>query len=264
MKQTKRPLGLYIHIPFCKSKCIYCDFYSLPHGEEKMKRYTRALIRQLRETAPLAREHRVDTVYFGGGTPTLLGKRLLKEILKTIRTKYDVAPDAEITLEANPESAGDVRFLRSLRRAGFNRLSLGVQTRDDERLKAIGRIHTFAQAEAAVKAARKAKIKNLSLDFIYGLPGETLEDFQETLQKAVNFNPEHISCYGLKVEEGTPLFRMQDSLSLPDDDTQANSTPMPEVEFAWGSKSQRRTECPNSLMMAVKFTQVVDFPTPPF
>ena len=222
MKKEYKPLGLYIHIPFCKSKCIYCDFYSLPNSEEKMDRYVSALCRQLAEIAPRAAAHEVDTVYFGGGTPSWLGEKRLRQILKTVEKRYRLAKKPEVTLEANPDSAGDWKVLRALRRAGFNRLSLGVQSADDEQLKILGRPHTFAQAEEAAAAARKANIKNLSLDLIYGLPGQTLESWKETLEKAAALSPEHLSCYGLKVEEGTPLRDMLETLDLPDDDAQAD------------------------------------------
>ena len=222
MKEKKRPLGLYIHIPFCRSKCAYCDFYSLPNGEGLFKRYAAAMRRHLAETAPSAALHQVDTVYFGGGTPSLLGHRLLLDILDTVAHKYDAAKDAEITLEANPESAQDWRALRKLRRGGFNRLSLGGQCADDAILRAIGRVHTWDQVESAAAAARRAGFKNLSLDLIYGLPGQTMEGWQDTVEKALSLSPEHLSCYGLKVEEGTPLWERRESADLPDDDMQAD------------------------------------------
>ena len=218
----KPKLGLYVHIPFCKAKCAYCDFYSLSHSEEKMDAYTAALVRHLEEVAPRAAGMQVDTVYFGGGTPSYLGTARLIRILQTVQRRYDVTRDAEITLEANPDSAGDWRALRKLRRAGFNRLSLGVQSTDDELLRRIGRVHTYEQVQQAVTAARKAKLTNLSLDLIYGLPGQTMEDWQRTLADAVALGPEHLSCYGLKLEEGTPLWQQRQALTLPDDDAQAD------------------------------------------
>ena len=222
MRRGEKPaLGLYIHIPFCKAKCAYCDFYSLAHSEEKMDAYTAALLRHLEEVAPRAAGMQVDTVYFGGGTPSYLGTARLIRILQTVQRRYDVTRDAEITLEANPDSAGDWRALRKLRRAGFNRLSLGVQSTDDELLRRIGRVHTYEQVQQAVTAARKAKFTNLSLDLIYGLPGQTMEDWQRTLADAVALGPEHLSCYGLKLEEGTPLWQQRQALTLPDDDAQA-------------------------------------------
>lgn len=181
MKTEEKLLGLYVHIPFCAKKCDYCDFYSLPGAEGRMDDYVDALDKQLAEIAPRTTHHTVDTVYFGGGTPTLLGVKRLTRLLKTIQKKYRLSKDAEITLEANPESAGDWKALRLLRKAGFNRLSLGMQSADDGELQAIGRIHTADQVKAAVAAAQKAKIPNLSLDLIYGLPGQTLDIWKKTL-----------------------------------------------------------------------------------
>lgn len=221
-RQGKPTLGLYIHIPFCKAKCAYCDFYSLAHSEEKMDAYVAALLHHLEEVAPRAAGMQVDTVYFGGGTPSYLGAARLCRILQTVLRRYDVARDAEITLEANPDSAGDWKELRKLRRAGFNRLSLGVQSTDDALLRRIGRVHTYEQVQQAVTAVRKAKFTNLSLDLIYGLPGQTMEDWQRTLADAVALGPEHLSCYGLKLEEGTPLWQQRQTLTLPDDDAQAD------------------------------------------
>lgn len=218
----EKPLGLYLHIPFCKSKCAYCDFYSLPNSEARMDDYTAALIRHLEEVAPRCTLHRVDTVYFGGGTPSYLGEKRLALLLKTVKKRFRVSPQAEITLEANPDSAGDWKALRSLRRAGFNRLSLGVQAADDALLRRIGRVHTWDQVLSAVAAARMAGFDNLSLDLIYGLPGQTLAAWQETLRAATALEPEHISCYGLKVEPGTPLWQQRHSAGIPDDDTQAD------------------------------------------
>ena len=217
-----RPLGLYLHIPFCKAKCAYCDFYSLAHSEEKMDAYAAALTRHITEVAPQMQNHRVDTVYFGGGTPSYLGHKRLIALLKTIKKQCRVWDRAEITLEANPDSAGDWRALRALRRAGFNRISLGVQSSDDEELRRLGRVHTWQQVKDAVAACRKAGLDNISLDLIYGLPDQTMERWENTLADALVLAPRHISCYGLKLEEGTPLYRQRDSLTLPDDEVQAD------------------------------------------
>lgn len=224
-KQTikkDRPLGLYIHIPFCRAKCAYCDFYSLPNSEQKMDAYAAALERHLVEVAPRADCHVVDTVYFGGGTPSYFGQKRLIHLLKVIKKHYRVADSAEITLEANPDSVGDWRELRALRRAGFNRISLGVQSSDNALLQHIGRIHTWEQVTQAVENIRKAKIDNLSLDLIYGLPDQTMADWEKTLSDVMDLQPEHLSCYGLKVEEGTPLYARQAQENLPDDDLQAD------------------------------------------
>ncbi len=222
MKPEKKPLGIYVHVPFCKSKCVYCDFYSLPHAEERMDAYVKAVTAHLLETAPQAERHRVDTIYFGGGTPSYLGAKRLREILSVILKKYDVDKHAEITLEANPDSAQDWRELRALRKTGFNRISLGMQSADDAELAEIGRIHTFDQVRSAVEAARRARFDNLSLDLIYGLPHQTLDRWLSNLEAAVALAPQHLSCYGLKVEEGTPLFLRRDAAGLPDDEQQAD------------------------------------------
>lgn len=219
MKQT---LGLYIHIPFCRSKCAYCDFYSLAGKEARMDDYQRALLAHLNESAPLARAYTVDTVYFGGGTPSFYGDKRLIELLKCIQKKFNVSKQAEITLEANPDSV-DFKMLKHLRKAGFNRISLGVQSADDCQLSSLGRPHTFDQACQAVESTRKAKFENLSLDLIYGLPGQTMDDWQNTVEQVLYLNPEHISAYGLKVEEGTPLWtRVENGEAIPDDDMQAD------------------------------------------
>ena len=222
MKAPLKPLGLYIHIPFCKQKCVYCDFYSLSRSESRMDDYVDALCAHLTETAPFAAGHLVDTVYFGGGTPSYLGEKRLVKILKTVLKRYQVSRDAEITLEANPDSAGDWKALKALRKAGFNRISLGMQSACDQELQSIGRIHTMAQVRQAVEAARKAQFDNLSLDLIYGLPGQTRQRWMENLAAAVDLAPEHLSCYGLKVEEGTPLYTRRDTADLPDDEAQAD------------------------------------------
>ncbi len=216
-------LGLYIHIPFCRSKCVYCDFYSLAGREERMKDYQRALLAHLRETAPLARGFEVDSVYFGGGTPTYYGAKRLKELLFAVKKCYRVARNAEITVEANPDSV-DKKSMNLLRRAGVNRVSLGVQSACDDDLIGLSRAHTFEQARQAVTDIRQAKIKNLSVDLIFGLPGQTLDTWRDSVERVLNLAPEHLSCYGLKVEENTPLWlQVQNrSVSLPDDDTQAD------------------------------------------
>lgn len=216
-----RTLGLYVHIPFCKAKCIYCDFYSLPRSEARMDDYTAALCAQLVRKAPLAADYTVDTVYFGGGTPSYLGAARLERVLETVFAHYRVDGGAEITLEANPDSARDAGALRRLRRAGFDRISLGMQSADDAELRRIGRVHTHRETEEAVAAARAAGFDNLSLDLIYGLPEQTMARWQGNLEAAIALRPEHLSCYGLKVEEGTPLYARRAGARLPDDDAQA-------------------------------------------
>ena len=221
-RKKKTPLGIYIHVPFCRSKCLYCDFYSLTTKEDRLlDGYLDAVCDHIRETGPLAPGYQVDTVYFGGGTPSFFGADGMAAILTAVRRAFDVSADAEITFEANPDSVSP-KLLRKLKSEGFNRVSLGVQCDDDAILEKIGRPHDYEQAVSAVKKIRKAGFKNLSLDLIYGLPGQTLEGWQTTLRNVLELAPEHISCYGLKLEEGTPLCTYKDFNQLPDDDTQAD------------------------------------------
>lgn len=225
----KRPagnkkLGIYVHIPFCKSKCEYCDFYSLGGSRDRhvTDDYLQALADHIKESGRLAPEYVVDTVYFGGGTPSFFGAENLEKILDEIQRRFRLDADAEITLEANPDSAQDISALRQLHDAGFDRLSLGMQSADDAELRRIGRVHTHAQTVRAVENARAAGFDNLSLDLIYGLPGQTMTRWQANLDAALALAPEHLSCYGLKVEEGTPLFARRERFTLPDDDAQAD------------------------------------------
>ena len=215
-------LGIYIHIPFCRSKCDYCDFYSLAGQEGRMDEYQRALLAHLRETAPMASSCVVDTVYFGGGTPSWYGAKRLRELLSAIRKAYRVEKGAEVTLEANPDSV-DFKSMQALRRAGFNRVSFGIQSACPGELEAVHRPHTVQRGDQAVEEARRAGLKNVSLDLIYGLPGQTGASWRETVEHALSLAPEHLSCYGLKVEEGTLLAaRVARGETLPDDDSQAD------------------------------------------
>ncbi len=223
MEQELKPLGIYIHVPFCRSKCEYCDFYSIPGGMNKklMGDYTQAVMLHIKEAAQRALNYEVDTVYFGGGTPSFYGEDGLRKLLAEVDRRFILRPDAEITLEANPDSISG-SDLRKLRRAGFNRISIGVQSDQDSQLRSLGRPHTFEQAKNAVQLARDAGFDNLSLDLIYGLPNQTREQWASTLQRIIDLHPEHISCYGLRVEEGTPLYEYKDCANLPDDDMQAD------------------------------------------
>ena len=222
-RQTnKTPLGIYVHVPFCRSKCQYCDFYSLTTKDDNLlDGYLDAVCDHIKEAGPLAPNYKVDSIYFGGGTPSFFGADGLAIILTAIRRHFDVTQDAEITFEANPDSVND-KLLHRLRAEGFNRVSLGIQCDNDEILKRIGRPHTYAQAVSAFQRIRKAGFRNISVDLIYGLPGQTLQSWQDTLDHVLQLNPEHISCYGLKLEEGTPLYEYRDYANLPDDDLQAD------------------------------------------
>ena len=219
----EKNLGIYVHIPFCRSKCEYCDFYSLGGGRSKelMDRYLHALVTHIRDTAALAPDYVVDSVYFGGGTPSFYGADGLKRIFAEIDRRFNVAKDCEVSFEANPDSVNGIA-LKKLRAAGFNRISLGVQNDTDEVLKALGRPHNYAQAVQAVEKAREAGFENVSVDLMYGLPNQTREKWMKTLRNVLDLKPEHVSCYGLKVEPGTPLYTYQDGANLPDDDQQAD------------------------------------------
>lgn len=218
---TKR-LGIYIHIPFCASKCSYCDFYSLAGCDHMMPDYQAALLDHLEESAPSIKNYEVDTVYFGGGTPSYYGADRIIQILDTLKLNGNLRLDSEITVECNPDSIS-LDALKLLRQEGVNRISLGVQASDNDLLKLIGRRHNFQQAVRALNCAREAGFENVSLDLIYGLPSQTKSDWAETLAKVIELHPEHLSCYGLKLEENTEMYRnYHGSPILPDDDEQAD------------------------------------------
>ena len=221
-RTNKTPLGIYIHVPFCRSKCQYCDFYSLTTKDDNLlDGYLDAICAHIKEAGALAPNYKVDSIFFGGGTPSFFGADGLATILTTIRRNFDVTNDAEVTFEANPDSISD-KLLSRLYAEGFNRASLGIQCDDNEILKKLGRPHTYEQAVNAYHRIRKAGFRNVSVDLIYGLPGQSLQAWQDTLENVLRLNPEHVSCYGLKVEEGTPLYEYQAYANLPDDDTQAD------------------------------------------
>ena len=218
----KQQWGLYIHIPFCRQKCFYCDFPSFAGRERYEADYTDALCRELAVQGVRYREKwgSPRTIYMGGGTPSLLPIGLLAKILQAIADVFGDAADREFTVECNPGTV-DAAKLRALRAGGVNRLSFGVQTFDDTLLKKIGRLHTGAQAREAMALARTAGFQNVSMDLIYGLPGESLAELERDLEAMVALEPEHISIYGLQLEEGTAFAKMQEMgrLMLPDDDT---------------------------------------------
>ncbi len=216
----KKSLGLYIHIPFCLKKCNYCDFCSFPNRTgDKMTAYTSELIRRLEAMAPVCEEYGIDTLYFGGGTPTLLPLSDWERLMGAIRTAYDLAPDCEITCECNPATA-DLGKLTALRLLGINRLSIGVQSADKTELSLLGRAHSFEDFLVCFRDARKAGFDNISVDLMYGIPAQTVKSFENTLKQVISLSPDHISAYGLKIEEGTPFWRQQTTLSLPDEDSE--------------------------------------------
>ncbi|MHC1752949.1 radical SAM family heme chaperone HemW [Humidesulfovibrio sp.] len=217
---------LYVHAPFCRAKCQYCAFYSLaagPSGPQphSLSRYLDALDAEMDRQAERYGPVSAPSLFFGGGTPSLLGGEALARVMVGLRRRFDLAPDAEITLEANPDSASP-SFLRTARELGVNRLSLGVQSLDDAALKTLGRTHDAAQARLAFAHARAAGFANIGLDLIFGLPGQSAAAWLDTLRQALALEPEHLSCYGLTVEPGTPLAENADALAAcPDEDSQA-------------------------------------------
>ena len=198
------PLGLYLHVPFCRAKCAYCDFNSYPHLEHLHERYVAALCQELTLAGEGCGRLDVDTIYVGGGTPSTLPPALLCQVLDQCRQAFAVSADAEISLEANPGTL-QPDALTALLRAGVNRLSLGAQSFNDQELRLLGRIHGAEQTREAVRLARRAGVRNLNLDLIYGLPNQNLAEWGASLEQALQLAPEHLSAYALSVEEGTPL-----------------------------------------------------------
>lgn len=217
MPENEKALELYLHIPFCVQKCRYCDFYSAPADKEERTAYVDALLAHLRHSAPLCRDMRVDTVFFGGGTPSLLSGKDFSDLLDCIRQNYQLSKDVEISAECNPESATPA-LLSSMREAGVTRVSFGFQSLSDTELALLGRIHSVKNAISAFGAARAAGFGNINVDLMFGIPAQTPDSFGKTLDGVIALSPEHISAYELRIEEGTPFFRSQNDLPLPDED----------------------------------------------
>ena len=211
--------GIYLHIPFCKTRCIYCDFYSTTRSELKT-RYVQALCRELAMRKEYLKGENIETVYFGGGTPSQLEKEDFELIFDTIREHYGLNHCQEITLEANPDDLSQ-EYLEMLSSLPFNRLSMGIQTFDDATLKLLRRRHNARTAIEAIDRCRKADFQNISIDLIYGLPGETKERWENDLRQAISLNVEHISAYHLIYEEDTPIYNMlkQHQISEVDEDS---------------------------------------------
>jgi len=214
-----KPLALYIHIPFCRSKCIYCDFASYPGSEARIESYLTALKEELAGWKAGLQDYEVSSLFIGGGTPSILSGKQIEDLMHAVRGTVRVRPDAEITMEANPGTV-DLQKLRTCRSAGVNRISFGAQSMNDGLLKKLGRIHTAAEIREAVAMAREAGFDNVSLDLMYALPGQTVELWLDTLKQAAALNPDHISAYSLIVEEGTPMYELVQSggVELPEDD----------------------------------------------
>ena len=214
---------LYVHVPFCVRKCGYCAFHSGPYSQAAAARFTELVLREIVLWSERLGRKNIETVYFGGGTPSLLDPAQLHSIVAELDRRFDISRNAEMTLEANPESVTNDGFLRSVRAIGFNRLSLGVQSMEDGVLHMLGRPHSSIQVREAVLAARHAGFENLNMDLIWGLPGQDVSMWKADLAAAVALEPQHISCYGLTLEPGTVLAQrvLDGQLVLPDEETGA-------------------------------------------
>jgi oxygen-independent coproporphyrinogen III oxidase len=214
MKEFRKDLGLYIHIPFCVKKCDYCDFLSAPADEETKHSYIKALIAEIKSYKDISREYLVKTIYIGGGTPSTVKGEYIEEVMDAIKEVFTIPgientgfgkESPEITIEVNPGTVTEEK-LKSYLKAGINRLSFGLQSTDNKELKLLGRIHTYETFLENYKLARNMGFKNINIDLMSGLPGQTLSNWLNTLKTVINLNPEHISAYSLILEEGTPFF----------------------------------------------------------
>lgn len=222
-------LGIYIHIPFCVRKCPYCDFNSIAVKSLPEERYVNALVDEIRSRAEEFKGHAVETIYLGGGTPSLFSPSSISKILDEVTGHFTVTDDAEITIEANPNTV-DHKKLSAFHALGINRLSLGVQSFNDDLLKVLGRIHTAPEAIVVFDQARAVGFENIGIDLIFGIPFQTIEDLGADLHQAITLHPEHISAYQLHLEEGTPLYQgvARGELVLPSEELQAEM-----FETAW-------------------------------
>ena len=226
--KNKKNVGIYVHIPFCKQKCKYCDFKSYVGKENKIKDYIKWLVYEIKEIGEgnrLDYENNlddlavIDTIYIGGGTPSFIESKYIKDIMDTIKKNYTLAENVEVTIEVNPGTVTEEKLL-DYKNAGINRLSIGLQSCKKELLEELGRIHNYEEFENTYKLARKVGFKNINVDLMIGLPNQTIKDIEESLNKLIKLNPEHISVYSLIVEEETPLFKeiQNETLKLPGDE----------------------------------------------
>lgn len=201
----RKPLELYVHVPFCARKCLYCDFLSFRALASVQEAYTEQLIREIEVQGACCREYQVKTVFIGGGTPSVMEPCLIRDIMQALNKNFDIAAEAEITIEVNPGTLLQNK-LHIYRAAGINRLSIGLQSADNQELKDLGRIHTFEEFLKSYQCARMAGFTNVNVDLMSSIPGQTLERWKNTLKKVTMLKPEHISAYSLIVEEGTPFW----------------------------------------------------------
>lgn len=223
MKADNMGTGLYIHIPFCVSKCSYCDFYSLPCGkngrEQEKSIYVAALCRQISVWGEMYGHPEIQSVYIGGGTPTILSSGQFTAISESLKNTFKLTPNTEFTVEANPKTFGREK-LAALKKSGVNRLSIGMQSANDNELRLLSRIHTFKELEGSFSAARESGIDNINLDIMYGIPSQTVESFRKTLNTVIALSPEHVSVYGLQLEYGTRLYQNRGLYSFPGEDAE--------------------------------------------
>lgn len=216
-----KEVGIYIHIPFCKSKCYYCDFCSFAKKENLINDYIKCLIYEIKQKSN--KNYFVKTIFIGGGTPSYINSNFISEIMQTIKEYYNVYDEAEVTIEANPGTCNEEKF-KDYIKSGINRLSLGLQSSNNDILKEIGRIHTFEEYERALELAKKAGFNNINSDIIIGIPNQTISDVDDTINKLIKLNLNHISVYSLIVEENTKIKNLIDSqkLKLPSDELERN------------------------------------------
>ncbi len=214
-------LELYFHIPFCMQKCLYCDFLSAPAGESDREAYMKALFLETEKRADRFSAYRVSSIFIGGGTPSMVKAEEIAMLLDIVKEHYVLTPDAEITIEVNPGTV-DAEKLSIYRKAGINRLSIGLQSAQNEELRALGRIHSYEQFLETYELARAAGFTNMNVDLMSALPGQSMATYRDTIEKVLALRPEHISAYSLIVEEGTPFHGLYEKgqLSLPDEDTE--------------------------------------------
>ncbi len=213
-----KTLGLYMHMPFCKSKCPYCDFYSVTDNDD-YRRYIDAMLLQMEDYASSAEPFTVDTIYIGGGTPSVVPEKLMFELMDGVYRNFKVFIDAETTIEANPATV-TLGQLKKYRKMGINRISFGAQSMCDNELRALSRLHDTEGFERSFELARKAGFDNISVDLMYGIPEQSPESLAKSISRIAELDPEHISLYGLKIEPGTPFDAIKETLALPDEDSE--------------------------------------------
>lgn len=236
LKMKKRNLELYLHIPFCVKKCNYCDFFSASGTPKEQADYVSAMIQEIQSYQELSGEYEVQTIFLGGGTPSLLTPEQIEKIFTTIYHIFSVNENVEITMEMNPGTV-DIEKLRAMKAAGVNRLSIGLQSAQNEELKMLGRIHTYEEFLETWKLTEQAGFKNRNIDLMSALPGQTIESYEDTLSKVLALEPEHISAYSLILEEGTVFYDWYEKGKL---DRGAWKLPSEEEEYAMGELTIQR------------------------